>query len=39
MAAIQAAVQPDDYVEMTDGKLSPETAVALGLEPGIARPM
>jgi hypothetical protein len=39
IAAIQAAVQPDAYVEMTDGKLSPETARALDLQPGAAKAM
>jgi hypothetical protein len=39
LTAIQAAVQPADYVEMTDGSLSPETARALGLQPGRAKAM
>jgi hypothetical protein len=39
LAAIQAAVQPADYVEMTDGKLSPETARALDLQSGQAKAM
>jgi hypothetical protein len=39
LAAIEAAVQPADYVEMTDGKLSPETVRALDLQPGQAKAM
>ena len=39
LAAIREAVSPADYVEMTDGRLSPETARALGLQPGIAKAM
>jgi hypothetical protein len=39
LAAIREAVQPGDYVEMTDGKLSPETARALDLKPGQAKAM
>jgi hypothetical protein len=39
LAAIEAAVQPADYVEMTDGKLSPETVTALHLQPGQAKAM
>jgi hypothetical protein len=39
LAAIQAAVQPAAYVEMTDGKLSSETVRALDLQPGQAKAM
>jgi hypothetical protein len=39
LAAIRKAVKPGDCVEMTDGKLSAETAQALALVPGRARPM
>jgi hypothetical protein len=39
LAAVEAAVQPADYVEMTDGKLSPETVKALDLQPGQAKAM
>jgi hypothetical protein len=39
LASIQEAVQPGDYVELTEGRLSPETAKALGLIPGVARAM
>jgi non-ribosomal peptide synthetase component F len=39
LAAIRQAAQPGDYVGLTEGRLSPETAVALGLIPGVAKPM
>jgi hypothetical protein len=39
LAAIQATVKPADYVEMTDGRLSPKTARALDLQPGQAKAM
>ena len=39
LSAIINAVGPDDYVEMTDGRLSAETAVALGLTPGVPKVM
>jgi hypothetical protein len=39
LAAIREAAQPGDYVELTEGRLSPETAEALGLIPGVAKPM
>jgi hypothetical protein len=38
LAAVEAVVQPADYVEMRDGELSPETVRALGLQPGQAKP-
>ena len=38
-AAVRDAVRPDDYVELTDGMLSPETAQALGLRRGVAKAM
>ena len=37
--AVRKAVEPSAYVEVTDGKLLPETAKLLGLEPGVARAM
>jgi hypothetical protein len=39
LAAIREAAQPGDYVEMNQGKLSPETARALDLQPGQPRVM
>jgi hypothetical protein len=39
LAAIREAVQPGDYVKMTDGKLSSETARALEMQPGQAKAM
>lgn len=39
LVAIRKAVKSADYVEMTDGKLSPETARALDLKPGVAKAM
>ena len=39
LAAIQEVVQPGDYVELTEGRLSPDTTQALGLIPGVAKPM
>ena len=39
LAAIREAAQPGDYVELSEGRLSPETAQALGLIPGLAKPM
>jgi hypothetical protein len=39
LAAIKAGSQSGDYVELTEGRLSSETAQALGLIPGVARPM
>jgi hypothetical protein len=39
LAAIREAVQPGGYVEMTDGKLSSETARALEMQPGQAKAM
>jgi hypothetical protein len=32
-------VKPGDYVEITDGRLSPDTARALDLQPGQAEAM
>ena len=37
--AVRKAVEPSAYVEVTDGKLLPETARLLGLSPGVAKPM
>jgi hypothetical protein len=37
--AVRAAAQPGDYVELTEERLSPETTEALGLIPGVAKPM
>jgi hypothetical protein len=39
LVAIREAVRPGDYVEITDGRLSPDTAEALGLRPGVAKAM
>jgi hypothetical protein len=39
MAAIKEAGQPGDYVELTEGRVSPETMDALGLVLGVAKPM
>jgi hypothetical protein len=39
LAAIREAAQPGDYVELTEGRLTPETAEALGLVAGVAKPM
>jgi hypothetical protein len=39
LAAIQEVVEPGDYVELTEGRLSRETTEALGLIPGVAKPM
>ena len=38
-SAIREAAQPGDYVELTEGRLSAETTQALGLIPGVAKPM
>lgn len=38
-AAIREVFGPSDYVEMTDGKLSPETAATLGLVPDVVMRM
>ena len=37
--AVRKAVAPSAYVEVTDGKLLPETARLLGLKPGVAKAM
>jgi hypothetical protein len=39
LAVVRKSVAPDAYVEVTDGKLLPETARILGLKPGIAKAM
>jgi hypothetical protein len=39
LEAVRKAVEPSAYVEVTDGKLLPETAKVLGLRPGIAKAM
>jgi hypothetical protein len=39
LEALRSAVEPSAYVEVTDGKLLPETARLLGLEPGVAKAM
>jgi hypothetical protein len=39
LTAIQQAVQPGDYVELTEGTLSPDTTEALGLVPGVQKAM
>jgi hypothetical protein len=39
LAAVLETVEPDAYAEVTDGKLLPETAKALGLHPGVPKAM
>ena len=39
LSAVAEAVAADDYVEITDGKLSSGTARALGLVPGVPKAM
>jgi hypothetical protein len=39
LAAVQEVVSPGDHVEITDGRLSPDTARALDLQPGQAKAM
>jgi hypothetical protein len=38
-ALVREAVEPSAYVEVTDGKLLPATAEALGLRPGEPKAM
>jgi hypothetical protein len=39
LAVVRTTVEPDAYVEVTDGKLLPETARVLGLSHGVAKAM
>jgi hypothetical protein len=39
VASVRDAVQPGDYVELTERMLSTGTVQALGLRPGLAKPM
>ncbi|MBM0206172.1 hypothetical protein JNW90_26525 [Micromonospora sp. STR1s_5] len=39
LEAVRSVAEPGDFIEQTDGRLLPETARALGLLPGVAKPM
>jgi hypothetical protein len=39
LEAVRAVAEPGDFIEQTDGRLLPETSRALGLRPGVAKPM
>jgi hypothetical protein len=39
LEAVRKVVEASAYVEVTDGKLLPETAGLLGLKPGVAKAM
>jgi len=39
LEAVSGVVEPSAYFEVRDGKLLPETAKVLGLQPGIAKAM
>jgi hypothetical protein len=39
LESVRMAVEPSAYLEVTDGKLLPETATLLGLKPGVAKAM